>query len=92
MNDVIFQFKNQVSENFRIAFVLNVINYSSSKIYVFGYKKLPVRTTLQKGITVSKNFLFFLVEFEVWSSQGLCVVTTGPVIGHHLVFSEAAAT
>ena len=81
-----------MSENFRIAFVLNVINYSSFKIYVFGYKKLPVRTTLQKGITVSKNFLFFLVEFEVWSSQGLCVVTTGPVIGHHLVFSEAAPT
>lgn len=56
VNDVIFQFKNQnfvVSENFRIAFVLNVINYSSSKIYVFGYKKLPVRTTLQKGITVN---------------------------------------
>ena len=81
-----------MSENFRIAFVLNVINYSSSKIYVFGYKKLPERTTLQKGITVSKNFLFFLVEFGVWSSQGLCVVTTGPVIGHHLVFCEGAAT
>ena len=81
-----------MSENFRIAFVLNVINYSSSKIHVFGYKKLPVRTPLQKGITVSKNFLFFLVEFGVWSSQGLCVVTTGPVIGHRLVFSEAAAT
>lgn len=81
-----------MSENFRIAFVLNVINYSSSKIYVFGYKKLPVRTTLQKRIAVSKNFLFFLVEFGVWSSQGLCVVTTGPVIGHHLVFCEGAAT
>lgn len=55
-------------------------------------QKLPVRTTLQKGITVSKKFLFFLVEFGVWSSQGLSVVATGSVIGHHLVFSEGAAT
>ena len=39
-----------------------------------------------------KCCLFFLVEFGVWSSQGLCVVTTGPVIGFHLVFSEGAAT
>ena len=63
----------QVSENFRIAFVLNVINYSSSKIYVFGYKKLPERTTLQKGITVSKNFLFFFGRIRsVVFSRAVC--------------------
>ena len=81
-----------MSENFRIAFVLNVINYSSFKIYVFGYTKTSCANNFTKGITVSKNFLFFLVEFRVWSSQGLSVVATGPVIGHHLVFCEGATT